>query len=178
MMSERSFATSSGLTYITDRPISPLSSVSGSSIIEAINEADDETPDSVSPDLDVLISRIDSNDGGTYQESLRVSEVIREGERPGTARPHGRPEDSVSAPLVGPIEVQRRRKHKDGRVKLKLRLMGVPVENCGICFTQFKDKEVGALTPKCHHSYHEGCLKTWLQRSPTCPSCRAPLKQL
>ena len=69
MMTERSIATSSGLTYITDRPISPLSSVSGSSIIEAISEADDETLGSQRADLDLLISRIDSNGGGTYQVS-------------------------------------------------------------------------------------------------------------
>jgi hypothetical protein len=70
MVTERSFATSSGLTYITDRPTSPLSSVSGSSIIETISEADGETLGGGSPDLDVLISRINSNDGGTYQVSL------------------------------------------------------------------------------------------------------------
>lgn len=78
--------------------------------------------------------------------------MIGEGERPGTARPHDRSEGSASVPLVGQIEVQRRRKLKDGRVKLKLRLMGVSVENCGICFMQFKENEGGALTPKCEHS--------------------------
>lgn len=78
--------------------------------------------------------------------------MIGEGERPGTAKPRDRLDDSANVPLVGPIEVQRRRKLKDGRVKLKLRLMGASVENCGICFMQFKENEVGALTPKCHHS--------------------------
>lgn len=178
VLTERSAATSSGLTYFTDRPTSPLSSVSGSSIIETISEADGETVGSESPDLNVLISRIDSNDGGTYQQSLSVSGVIREGERPGTAGPHGRSDDSANVPLVGPVEVERRRKLKDGRVKLKLRVMGVSVEKCGICFMQFKEKEMGALTPKCRHSYHEKCLKTLLQRNPACPSCRAPLNPL
>ena len=70
MVTERSNATSSGLTYITDRPTSPLSSVSGSSIIETISEADGETLDGGFPDLDILTSRIDSNDGGPYQVSL------------------------------------------------------------------------------------------------------------
>lgn len=69
MMTERSIATTSGLTYITDRPISPLSSVSGSSIIEAISEADNQTLGSERTDLDLLISRIDSNEGRTYQVS-------------------------------------------------------------------------------------------------------------
>ncbi|KAF9788219.1 hypothetical protein BJ322DRAFT_1018834 [Thelephora terrestris] len=66
MVTERSIATSSGLTYFTDRPTSPLSSVSGSSIIETINGTDGETLCSGSPDLDILISRFDST-GGTYQ---------------------------------------------------------------------------------------------------------------
>ena len=68
MMTERSTATSSGLSYLTDRPISPLSSVSGSSIIETISEADGEALSSGSPVLDILISRIDSNDGDTYNK--------------------------------------------------------------------------------------------------------------
>jgi hypothetical protein len=71
MMTERSIGASSGLTYITDRPISPLSSVSGSSIIEAISEMD-ETLGSERADLDLLISRIDSNEGGTYQVSASL----------------------------------------------------------------------------------------------------------
>jgi hypothetical protein len=80
-----------------------------------------------------------------------VSDVIGEAERPGTAKPYGRPADSADIPLIGRVEVQRRRKLKDGRVKLKLQLMGVSVNNCGICLTQFKDEEMGALTPKCRH---------------------------
>ena len=70
MLTERSTATSSNLTYFTDRPTSPLSSVSGSSIIEMISEADGETVGSESLDLNVLIPRVDSNDGGKYQVSL------------------------------------------------------------------------------------------------------------
>jgi len=69
MMTEKSTATSSGLTYLTDRPASPLSIASGSSIAEAINEADSETLGSEAADLALLISRIDSDDGGTYQVS-------------------------------------------------------------------------------------------------------------
>jgi len=77
--------------------------------------------------------------------------VIGEVERPGTARPHHSLDDVTDIPLVAPIEVQRRRKLKDGRMKLKLRLMGVSVNNCGICLMQFKEKEMGVLTPKCRH---------------------------
>ena len=69
-MTERSTATTSSLSYFTDRPSSPISIASGSSIAEAINEADGDTLGRGVADLDLLISRIDSNDGGTYQVSL------------------------------------------------------------------------------------------------------------
>ena len=77
MVTEGSTATSSGLTYITDRPMSPLSSVSGSSIIETISEADYETPYVGSLDLDILISPIDSSGGDTYQVGLTQSQDSR-----------------------------------------------------------------------------------------------------
>lgn len=58
----------------------------------------------------------------------------------------------IAAPLVGRIELDRRRVLKDGRAKLKLSLLGVVVEKCGICLSQFKDGEVAALGPDCQHS--------------------------
>jgi hypothetical protein len=42
---------------------------------------------------------------------------------------------------------------KDGRVKLKLTLMGIVVDKCGICLTQFKDAEVACLGTHCQHAY-------------------------
>ena len=68
-MTERSTATASSLSYLTDRPSSPVSIASGSSIAEVINEADGDSLDRGVADLGLLISRIDSNDGGTYQVS-------------------------------------------------------------------------------------------------------------
>ena len=56
-------------------------------------------------------------------------------------------------PLIGRVEVERRRVTKDGRVKLKLTLLGVVVDKCGICLSQFKDEELAALAPVCQHSY-------------------------
>jgi len=69
MMTERSTATASSLSYLSDRPSSPISIASGSSIAEVINEADGENLGREVADLDLLISRIDLNDGGTYQVS-------------------------------------------------------------------------------------------------------------
>jgi len=51
---------------------------------------------------------------------------------------------------VGPIELLRRRTTKEGKAKLKLTLVGLRVERCGICLTQFKSGEHGALTDCCH----------------------------
>lgn len=61
---------------------------------------------------------------------------------------------------------------KDGRVKLKLVLMGTAVDRCGICLTQFKEGDCGAVGEKCRHSCHEKCIVRWLARSWTCPLCR------
>ena len=55
-------------------------------------------------------------------------------------------------PLIGRIEVERRRVTKDGRVKLKLTLLGIVVDKCGICLSQFKNEELAALAPVCQHS--------------------------
>ncbi len=57
------------------------------------------------------------------------------GEVLGPAVPRTRAELDLN---VGLVEIQRRRVMKDGRVKLKLSLMGVSVDKCGICLTQFK----------------------------------------
>lgn len=50
----------------------------------------------------------------------------------------------------GRIEVLRRRVTKDGRKKLKLALLGVVVDKCGICISQFKEGKEAALLP-CKH---------------------------
>ncbi|KAJ7170242.1 hypothetical protein C8R43DRAFT_875845, partial [Mycena crocata] len=77
--------------------------------------------------------------------------------------------------LTGHIEVQRRRTTKDGRVKLKLALLGTAVDRCGICMTQFKKAERARLSDGCKHAFHDGCLARWVVRSRTCPLCRVPL---
>ena len=68
---ERNTPTSPGLKNLTDYPLSPVSVVSGSSILETVGEADADA-DGVGPeatDLDFLISQVDPNDGGAYQVS-------------------------------------------------------------------------------------------------------------
>ncbi|XP_049849080.1 uncharacterized protein LOC126317458 [Schistocerca gregaria] len=44
-------------------------------------------------------------------------------------------------------------------------------ENCTICLSSMKDAR---LLP-CQHTFHESCLRSWLQYNHTCPSCRYEL---
>ena len=81
------------------------------------------------------------------QDLLLVSEVIGPAVTPKAA-----PKTKAGVPLTGPIEVTRRRVLKDGRVKLKMALLGVPVERCGACLAQFRRDERAALAPACKHS--------------------------
>ena len=52
---------------------------------------------------------------------------------------------------VGRVETIRRRVTKEGRVKVKLSLFGVNIDNCGVCLAQFKADNMAALLPKCQH---------------------------
>ncbi|KAI0777817.1 hypothetical protein BD413DRAFT_467515 [Trametes elegans] len=91
------------------------------------------------------------------------------------ARAAGAAPVKAPVPYIGAVEVQRRRVLKDGRVKLKLSLLGVAVDRCGICLSQFRRAERGALTPVCRHSFHEACLSRWLHAAGVCPICRMAL---
>jgi hypothetical protein len=87
-----------------------------------------------------------------------VSEVIGQGSPLSTDHRQrgeylGSSRDDVDVtPVVGRIEVERRRVLKDGRVKVKLSLLGIGVDKCGVCLSQFRDRELAALGPKCQHS--------------------------
>jgi len=79
---------------------------------------------------------------------------------------------SVNGAQLGRIQVVRRRVTRNGRVKLKLVLLGTTVDRCAMCTTQFRDTESAALGTRCHHAFHERCGGTWLSRGdPTCPIC-------
>ncbi|CAL1698728.1 unnamed protein product [Somion occarium] len=128
-------------------------------------------------DLDLLVSRLEegnNNDGRNYEDLLLVSEIVGPAlpsPNVGSAAPKTEPE----GPLVGSIEVARRRVTKDGRVKLKLVLLGVAVDKCGICLSQFKENEMAGLLPGCQHAFHERCLRRWLAQKRVCPMCRSQL---
>lgn len=42
---------------------------------------------------------------------------------------------------------------------------------CAIC--QGTQPDASFCTLSCGHCFHQSCVKTWLERSPTCPGCRA-----
>jgi len=48
------------------------------------------------------------------------------------------------------VTVSGRRTTSDGRTKIKLALLGMRVERCGVCLMQFREGEVGAKT-MCEH---------------------------
>ncbi|CEL58205.1 hypothetical protein RSOLAG1IB_02950 [Rhizoctonia solani AG-1 IB] len=183
ILSRQSSTTSSVYQPISPGPSRPQLSDAGPSSSTTVTTATDSTV--VSPpahladdfeytDLDLLISRLEENEssrqGANYEQFLTVGEVL------GPAHPPApRPDLDLN---VGLIEIQRRRVMKDGRVKLKLSLMGVSVDKCGICLTQFKNNESAVLLP-CLHSFHTNCIMSWFVRqdAPACPHCRTPVTQ-
>ncbi|KAJ6470589.1 hypothetical protein C8R47DRAFT_988750 [Mycena vitilis] len=127
-------------------------------------------------DLDLLLARLenDRHDGGNYDALWMVSEFIGPA-TPVRADGPASPVVKTSVLLTGHVEVQRRRTTKDGRVKLKLALLGVAVDRCGICMTQFKKAERARMSEVCKHAFHDHCLARWVARSRTCPLCRVAL---
>jgi hypothetical protein len=64
---KRGTAALSSLDYLTDHPPRPVLTAARSSIVDAIDEADVDSPGREVVDLGPLTSRTDSNDGGTNQ---------------------------------------------------------------------------------------------------------------
>ncbi|KAF9010126.1 hypothetical protein BDQ17DRAFT_1347587 [Cyathus striatus] len=82
---------------------------------------------------------------------------------------------NLNISLTGRIDIERHRITSDGRVKLKLGLLGVAVDRCGICLSQFRGDDLAGLGSVCKHAFHQKCIKKWLDRNKTCPMCRVPL---
>lgn len=45
-------------------------------------------------------------------------------------------------------------------------------DECAVCYVGFEDGDALKVLPCGHSQFHLGCIRTWLQRSPTCPLCR------
>ncbi|THH10860.1 hypothetical protein EW146_g8238 [Bondarzewia mesenterica] len=140
----------------------------------AVGTSDNSNPYHEYTDLDVLLSRLEDGSnrtGDNYENLLLVADIMGSG---GPARAVRTP----PSPAIGRVELQRRRVTKDGRVKLKLSLLGVTIDRCSICMSQFKEGELAGLGTGCQHAsvffvFHEKCLSSWLARNRTCPLCRA-----
>ena len=48
-------------------------------------------------------------------------------------------------------------------------------ESCSICLCDFKEKDNCIVLP-CGHCYHKSCIKKWICKKQTCPSCRKKIK--
>lgn len=117
-------------------------------------------------DLDVLLARIDRAAQPEYTDLTQLADFL------GPARAPPR----VAMP-EGVVEVARRRVTRDGRVKLKLALLGASVERCGACLAQFREHDRAAVLQPCGHAAHAECARKWFLQSATCPLCRHDLAQ-
>ena len=45
-------------------------------------------------------------------------------------------------------------------------------DECAVCFVAFEPGDALKALPCGHAGFHLKCIRTWLQRSPTCPLCR------
>ncbi|KAJ7962303.1 RING-H2 finger protein [Quillaja saponaria] len=48
---------------------------------------------------------------------------------------------------------------------------------CVICLSEYQEKEVLRIMPKCGHNFHLTCIDIWLRKQSTCPVCRLPLEK-
>ncbi|KAI0941817.1 hypothetical protein AcW1_009809 [Taiwanofungus camphoratus] len=103
-------------------------------------------------DLDVFVARLgDGNEHGqNYEAFLTLSDVLGPAIPHSSSVPHASSADAT--PFVGLVEMTQRRVLRDGRIKVRLTLLGAAVDKCAICMRQFKDHEMGALGPICGHA--------------------------
>lgn len=120
-----------------------------------------------------FVDRIQREPSSTTYEDLLLLEEVN-GTATTSSQGGANDQDKPLNASVGPIELLHRRTTKDGKTKLKLGLVGVRVDCCGICLAQFRVDESGALTD-CQHSFHKTCLRRWAIRSASCPVCRVTL---
>jgi hypothetical protein len=165
-----------------------LSAVSGPASASASASGRSRNPRSPEyTDLDVFVSRLEGS-GREYEVS--PSFLLYSGPKDkltpqgfshiaqflGPAKSPAASQSALSTLLPGPITIESRRTTKEGKVKLKLTLLGVRVTKCPICLAQFREGEMGVLLPGCGHLGHEGCARRWFREDDRCFVCRERLK--
>lgn len=53
-----------------------------------------------------------------------------------------------------------------------------PSPECAVCLSEFEEKEIVRLLPKCNHSFHIECIDMWFRSHSTCPLCRSPVEKV
>ncbi|KAG8369898.1 hypothetical protein BUALT_Bualt14G0061300 [Buddleja alternifolia] len=48
-----------------------------------------------------------------------------------------------------------------------------PPLECAVCLSEFEEKEIVRLLPKCNHNFHLDCIDMWFKSHSTCPLCRS-----
>ncbi|KAK6929089.1 Zinc finger, RING-type [Dillenia turbinata] len=48
---------------------------------------------------------------------------------------------------------------------------------CTVCLSEYHKDDTLRILPSCGHSFHVGCIDTWLQQHSTCPVCRISLRE-
>lgn len=72
---------------------------------------------------------------------------------------------------------------KDRYLSHKLKPAGPQVEMepsaelCSICFGKFESTSFVYSVPTCGHTFHYGCITSWLKKNPSCPCCRSDILQ-
>lgn len=120
-------------------------------------------------DLDLFVARLEGS-GREYEGFQQLTEFLGPGRTPG-ATP-----EALATLLQGPVVVDSRRTNSQGRVKLKMSVLGVRVTSCPICLAQFRGYDAATLLPRCGHVAHESCAQRWFKEGESCMVCREPLQ--
>ncbi|ODN99375.1 hypothetical protein L198_03217 [Cryptococcus wingfieldii CBS 7118] len=121
-------------------------------------------------DLELFVARLDGS-GREYEGFSHLTTFL------GPSKPAAASPAALATLLPGMVSVDSRRTTPQGKVKLKLSLLGVRVAKCPICLSQFKGGDKGVLVPGCGHAGHESCVRRWFREDGRCFVCREVLKE-
>ncbi|OCF58469.1 hypothetical protein L486_04502 [Kwoniella mangroviensis CBS 10435] len=155
-----------------ESPVQPQASLPLSDVGQSSGEAEEVRREWT--DLDLLVSRIQdlpSDQTGVYEGYTQISQFL------GPSKSQAATPAALANLLPGLINVDSRRTTPQGKVKLKLSLLGLRVTKCGICLSQFKAGEKGVMLPMCSHVGHESCARRWFRERGSCWVCRMVLPE-
>ncbi|TYJ55619.1 hypothetical protein B9479_003651 [Cryptococcus floricola] len=119
-------------------------------------------------DLELFVARLDGS-GREYEGFSHLTTFL------GPSKPTAASPAALATLLPGIVSVDSRRTTPQGKVKLKLSLLGVRVAKCPVCLSQFRGGDKGVLVPGCGHAGHESCVRRWFREDGRCFVCREVL---